>query len=204
MPSRRRQHRRRPGHPAPLRAARPKPHQNDLHQRAVQRRPVPGRLDLRQGEGDHAAAPSPWKAPSTCAPLRPRTPRPGRRPRRPDRRRPRRPHRLDQGGIRNTFEAVPDAPVSKFTSRCRAARKACCNSTNICSPPAGDRDLTGQNGKLHDTEPLVGNSCKGKGKGKKRQRRQRGHGVGRDLPDRTPIPLNDRTRAVTMNGDTWR
>ncbi len=81
------------------------------------------------------------------------------------------------GGIRNSFEAAPDAPVSKFTLSMNGGKQSLLvNSTNLCSSPSRARvELTGQNGKLHDTEPLVGNSCKGKGKGKKRQRRQRSY-----------------------------
>ncbi len=79
------------------------------------------------------------------------------------------------GGIRNSFEAAPDAPVSKFVLSMNGGKQSLLvNSTNLCSSTSRAKvDLTGQNGKVHDTEPLVGNSCKGKAK--KRHRRHRGH-----------------------------
>jgi hypothetical protein len=70
------------------------------------------------------------------------------------------------GGIRNTFEMVPDAPVSKFVLEMQGGKKGLLvNSENLCSPQAKTNavvNLTAQNGKLHDTTPAVGNSCGGK------------------------------------------
>jgi hypothetical protein len=65
------------------------------------------------------------------------------------------------GGIRNTFEGVPDAPVSKFVLTMRGGKKSLLvNSRNLC---AGANRATvkmdGQNGKAHDFRPVVGNSC---------------------------------------------
>jgi hypothetical protein len=82
-----------------------------------------------------------------------------------------------KGGIRNSFEAVPDAPVSKFVLEMQGGSKGLLvNSTNICkSTNRATVNMTGQNGKLHDTEPVVTNSCKGKGNKHKR----RGHRTAR-------------------------
>jgi hypothetical protein len=67
------------------------------------------------------------------------------------------------GGIRNTFSVVPDAPVSKFTLSMQGGKKGLLvNSENLCSTRARTHatvDLTGHNGKVYDTEPVVGNSC---------------------------------------------
>jgi hypothetical protein len=67
------------------------------------------------------------------------------------------------GGIRNTFEAVPDAPVSKFTLSLLGGKKGLLvNSENLCSPKAKTHaiaDFTAQNGLLNNTTPKVANSC---------------------------------------------
>jgi hypothetical protein len=76
-----------------------------------------------------------------------------------------------ESGIRNTFEVVPDAPVSKFTLEMQGGKKGLIvNSEDLCSPKAKNHALaefTGQNGKVSDTEPIVTNSCKQKGHKKK-------------------------------------
>jgi hypothetical protein len=81
------------------------------------------------------------------------------------------------GGIRNTFQVVPDAPVSKFVLSMQGGAKGLLvNSENLCSPQAKTHavaDFTGQNGKISDTTPTVANSCKS-GKHKKGHRRARG------------------------------
>ena len=70
------------------------------------------------------------------------------------------------GGIRNTFELVPDAPVSKFVLSMQGGNKGLLvNSENICKKPQkATVHLTAQNGKVSDTTPLIANSCGGKGK----------------------------------------
>ena len=70
------------------------------------------------------------------------------------------------GGIRNSFEVVPDAPVSKFTLQMQGGKKGLLeNSTNLCARKnRATVDLTGQNGKVHDTTPVLATSCQGKGK----------------------------------------
>ena len=66
-----------------------------------------------------------------------------------------------KGGIRNTFEAVPDAPVSKFTLEMQGGKKGLLqNSTNICkAPQKASVTLTGQNGKSTEASPLLKASC---------------------------------------------
>ncbi|HEY2333555.1 MAG TPA: hypothetical protein VGH58_00920 [Solirubrobacterales bacterium] len=68
------------------------------------------------------------------------------------------------GGIRTTFEAAPDAPVSKFTLQMQGGKKGLLvNSANLCAHPKANRAialLEGQNGKAFDTEPALANSCK--------------------------------------------
>ena len=81
--------------------------------------------------------------------------------------------KVDSGknkGIRNTFEVVPDAPVTRFVLEMSGGRKGLLvNSENLCSPKAKRRAvvrLTGQNGKVHAFKPTVANGCGKKGKRK--------------------------------------
>jgi hypothetical protein len=69
-----------------------------------------------------------------------------------------------RGGIRNSFEAVPDAPVTKFTLEMQGGKKGLIvNSRNICkSVQRANVQMEGQNGKTHDFRPLIKNACKGK------------------------------------------
>lgn len=71
--------------------------------------------------------------------------------------------------IRNTFETVPDAPVSKFVLTMQGGGKGLLvNNTDLCkAKPRANVEFNGQNGKLHDTEPLV--SVAGCGKGGKKK-----------------------------------
>ncbi len=66
------------------------------------------------------------------------------------------------GGIRNTFQVVPDAPVTKFVLSMKGGDKGLLvNSENICKKPQhAIADFTGQNGKVSDTTPLIANDCK--------------------------------------------
>jgi hypothetical protein len=70
------------------------------------------------------------------------------------------------GGLRNTFEATPDAPVSKFVLEMQGAKKGLLvNSEDICKKPQRAlAHFTAQNGKVFDSSPLVANDCKGKAK----------------------------------------
>jgi hypothetical protein len=79
--------------------------------------------------------------------------------------------------IRNTFELVPDAPVTKFTLKLQGGQKSLLvNSRNLCkSVSRADVKMVGQNGKRHAERPVVENSCGrkakkrgGKGKGARR------------------------------------
>jgi hypothetical protein len=79
-----------------------------------------------------------------------------------------------KGGIRNRFEVVPDAPVSKFTLTMRGAGKGLLqNSTNICaSNPRAKVKFTAQSGKVVNYSPVVKVSgCK-----EKRRKPHKGHG----------------------------
>jgi hypothetical protein len=75
-----------------------------------------------------------------------------------------------KGQIRNTFEAVPDAPVTKFVLTMQGGKKGLLeNSTNLCKGiHRAEANFTGQNGKVEDFRPALRVSCGKKGKhGKK-------------------------------------
>jgi hypothetical protein len=66
------------------------------------------------------------------------------------------------GGIRNTFELIPDAPVSRFTLMLVGGRKKGLleNSTNLCtSTNRATAKFTGQNGKRVTLRPVVVPAC---------------------------------------------
>ncbi len=77
------------------------------------------------------------------------------------------------GGIRNTFEAAPDAPVSSFVLEMQGGKKGLfVNSTNLCKGThKAEVNFTGQNGKVSNTKPELQTKCRGKGKKAKRQKR---------------------------------
>jgi hypothetical protein len=82
------------------------------------------------------------------------------------------------GGIRNSFEALPDAPVSKVIFNLQGGKKGLFqNSTNICSATfRAAVKMTGQNGKRNDFNPVVrasgcGKSSKPKKKGAAKKNR---------------------------------
>jgi hypothetical protein len=85
------------------------------------------------------------------------------------------------GGIRNTFEVVPDAPVSEFVLSMQGGKKGLLvNSTDLCAKTnRATAKFTAQNGRVLSVRPLLKTSCKGKGKrpsgrgGGRRQRAQR-------------------------------
>jgi hypothetical protein len=74
------------------------------------------------------------------------------------------------GGIRNSFEAVPDAPVTSFTLNLQGGKKGLLvNSTNLCAEPnRATAKFTAQNGKLLTLHPVLANSCKQARKHKRR------------------------------------
>ncbi|HEX5713082.1 MAG TPA: hypothetical protein VFX85_07195, partial [Solirubrobacterales bacterium] len=74
------------------------------------------------------------------------------------------------GGIRSSFEAVPDQPVSSFTLNMLGGKKGLLvNSRNICKSTARvTAKFTAQNGRTATLRPTLENSCKKAKKGKKR------------------------------------
>jgi hypothetical protein len=73
--------------------------------------------------------------------------------------------------IRNTFDIVPDAPVSKFVLTMRGGKKSLLvNTTELCrAKPRASVMFDGQNGKISDSTPLVKVAgCKKKKKAKRR------------------------------------
>jgi hypothetical protein len=78
--------------------------------------------------------------------------------------------KVDSGpnkGIRNTFEAVPDAPVSRFVLELKGGPKysLLVNSENLCAKPQkAIARFTAQNGAVLQTKPAISRSC---GKGSK-------------------------------------
>jgi hypothetical protein len=69
----------------------------------------------------------------------------------------------EQGGLRNTFEMVPDAPVSRFVLEMKGGPKYGLleNSENVCrkTQKASVR-FVAQNGKVEQLHPEIGNDCK--------------------------------------------
>jgi len=65
------------------------------------------------------------------------------------------------GGIRNTFDVVPDAPVTEFTLTMQGGKKGLLvNSTNLCaSANRATAKFTGQNGKAITLRPKMKNAC---------------------------------------------
>jgi hypothetical protein len=74
-----------------------------------------------------------------------------------------------KGQIRNTFESVPDAPVTKFVLSMQGGKKGLLvNSTDLCSKePRAKVSFTGQNGKVHRVNPRVATDCGRRGKKKR-------------------------------------
>src|SRR5215203_774661 len=67
------------------------------------------------------------------------------------------------GGIRTTFDSVPDAPVTKFVLRMKGGAKSLLvNSTDICvGQHRATAKMNGQNGKVHNFRPALRASCGG-------------------------------------------
>ncbi len=80
------------------------------------------------------------------------------------------------GRVRNTFEAVPDAPVTKFELVMSGRSKGLLvNNTDLCSAkPRASARFTGQNGKVSEASPRVRVKGCGGGKGKARKPGKRG------------------------------
>ena len=82
------------------------------------------------------------------------------------------------GGIRTTFESVPDAPVSKFVLRMPAGKKSLIvNSTNICRGVQKTTvRMTGQNGRQRNFMKPLKAKC---GKKAKKNAKHAGRGTAR-------------------------
>jgi hypothetical protein len=64
--------------------------------------------------------------------------------------------------IRNTFNVIPDAPVTRFSLRMKGGAKGLLvNSRDLCPRPAhAFVKMVGQNGKISETKPLLRASCR--------------------------------------------
>ena len=86
--------------------------------------------------------------------------------------------RTKGGGLRATFEGVPDAPVSSFVLEMKGGRKGLLeNNTNLCA--RGSRavaQIDGQNGKSAGQRPLVATAARRR---PARAGRDPRHGAGR-------------------------
>ncbi len=78
-----------------------------------------------------------------------------------------------KGRLRNTFEAVPDAPVEWASFSFAGGKKGLFeNSTDLCAGThRADVKFTGQNGKTHNYKPAVGVKCAKRGRGRKGHKR---------------------------------
>jgi hypothetical protein len=83
---------------------------------------------------------------------------------------------VKNGRIRNTFESVPDAPVTSFTLEMQGGKKGLLvNSTNLCKRTnKAIAHFTGQNGKVHDFNPPLQAQCPKGRKGKKHKAKPNG------------------------------
>jgi hypothetical protein len=81
------------------------------------------------------------------------------------------------GGIRTTFDAVPDAPVSKFVLTMQGGKKGLLvNNRDLCkSVNKADVKFTGQNGMTANSKPVVVPSCKKKTARKGEAGKDKGH-----------------------------
>jgi hypothetical protein len=77
-----------------------------------------------------------------------------------------------KGALRNTFDLVPDAPVSKFRLELLGGKRGLVvNSTDICSRAfRATVKLRAHSGAAHEARPVVQNDCRKRGK---RQRKGR-------------------------------
>jgi hypothetical protein len=77
------------------------------------------------------------------------------------------------GRIRNTFEVVPDAPVSEFTLSMQGGKKGLLeNSEDLCARVFKAKALfSGQNGRRETLRPVMGAKCTAHGRTHKRKAR---------------------------------
>jgi hypothetical protein len=80
------------------------------------------------------------------------------------------------GGIRNTFEAVPDAPVSKVEVSFQGGKKGLLeNSTNLCiGSHKATTKYTAQSGKAYEAKVALQAQCGGGGKKNKKKQKRAG------------------------------
>jgi hypothetical protein len=80
-----------------------------------------------------------------------------------------------KGGIRSTFESVPDAPVSKVVLVMQGGKKGLIvNSVNLCrGKHRATVNLIGHNGKRYKTRPVLRADCGKKRKKKRKAKRHR-------------------------------
>jgi hypothetical protein len=84
-----------------------------------------------------------------------------------------------KGGIRTSFESVPDAPLSKVVLEMQGGKKGLLvNSRNICNyTNRATARFTAQNGKTFEARPVLKDSCKKKKpKGGKKKSGKKGKG----------------------------
>jgi hypothetical protein len=82
-----------------------------------------------------------------------------------------------KGGIRSSFETIPDVPVSRFVLEMQGGAKGLIvNSRNLCLRKSrAVARLQGQNGRRYDFEPVVKAKGCSKAKASKRKARRRAH-----------------------------
>ena len=85
-----------------------------------------------------------------------------------------------KGALRNTFEAVPDVPVTKFSLTLFGGKKGLIEmSSGFCASPKASIKFTGQNGMESNSKPKVTAKCpkgnKGNKGGGKKGKRALGH-----------------------------
>lgn len=80
-----------------------------------------------------------------------------------------------RGGIRNSFEVVPDAPVTRFVLRMQGGKKGLLvNSRDICAHSnRATVKYAAHNGRTYTARPLLRANCKAAGKGARRGHHQR-------------------------------
>ncbi len=83
-----------------------------------------------------------------------------------------------RGGIRGSFEAIPDAPVTKFLLTMFGGKHgALVNAGNLCaSPQLATAKLIGHNNKGVLVHPEVQARCNGHGKHRKGEHAKKGRG----------------------------
>ena len=82
-----------------------------------------------------------------------------------------------KAALRNTFEAVPDAPVSSFRLELFGGKRGLVEmSSGFCRSRRANVKLDGQNGKTYDTTPIVKAKCP---KAKKHHKKKNGRGAKR-------------------------